>query len=306
METKIVLVQLNLKCLLEFFRPTKKMKIKEGKVTYKHPKAKKSTEYVNLGKKNSHVKFDSDGNILQAKSSKVLGKVKRFVDSALADTELSDQHDPQCVLQFPNDFKKMNNLDDSDSNELSVSDDEVSKTNNITELPINEKGDNSETSGKNCIESQFTTLENKPVLDNVLKTEELTSFDKNKISSYDMYNTDELNEELNMYGFLDDNIEDVVSDTLEESLDVNSSMSQHKKGKKKKKRRRKQTPMPEEIENDVELRKYWAQRYRLFSKFDEGIRMDRGKNKCLCSMIKQWLKVYNQSKFLKGIVWKQA
>ena len=257
------------------------MKIKEGKVTYKHPKAKTSTEYVNLGKKNSHVKFDSDGNILQAKSSKVLGKVKRFVDSALADTELSDQYDPQCILQFPNDFKKMNNLDDSDSNELSVSDDEVSKTNNITELPVDEKGDNStsETSGKNCIESQG----NKSVLDNVSKTEEeLTSFDKNK-TSYDMYNTDELNEELNMYGFLDDNMEDIVSDPLEDSLDVDTSVSQHKKGKKKKKkRRRKQTQMPEEIENDVELRKYWAQRYRLFSKFDDGIRMDRGKNKCLC------------------------
>lgn len=272
------MVQLNLKCLLDLFRPTKKMKIKEGKVTYKHPKAKKSTEYVNLGKKNSHVKFDSDGNILQAKFSKVFGKVKRFVDSALADTELSDQHDPQCVLQFPNDFKTMNNLDDSDSNESSLSDDEASKTNNITELPINEKGDNSETSGKNCIESQFTTQGNKPVSDNVSKTEEeltLTSFDKHK-TLHDMYNADELNEELNLYGFLDDNMEDIVSDGLEDSHDVNTSMSQHKKGKKKKKRRRKQAPLPEEIENDVELRKYWAQRYRLFSKFDDGIRMDRG------------------------------
>lgn len=254
------------------------MKIKEGKVTYKHPKAKKSTEYVNLGKKNTHVKFDSDGNRLQAKSSKVLGKVKRFVESAVADTELSDHHDPQCVLQFPNDFKTMNNLEDSDSNESSVSDDVLSKTNNITELPINEKGDNSGTLGKKCIES---TLGNKPVLDIVLKTEELTSFDKNKTSSYDMYNANEVNEELNMYGFLDDNMEDVVSDGLEDSLDVDTSVSQHKKGKKKKKRRRKQTQMPEEIENDVELRKYWAQRYRLFSKFDDGIRMDRGKTKIL-------------------------
>lgn len=33
--------------------------------------------------------------------------------------------------------------------------------------------------------------------------------------------------------------------------------------------------VPEEIENDKELKKYWAQRYRLFSKFDDGIKMDR-------------------------------
>jgi len=34
--------------------------------------------------------------------------------------------------------------------------------------------------------------------------------------------------------------------------------------------------MPSEIAADKELWKYWGQRYRLFSRFDEGIRMDRG------------------------------
>ncbi|XP_052774682.1 trimethylguanosine synthase-like [Mya arenaria] len=33
--------------------------------------------------------------------------------------------------------------------------------------------------------------------------------------------------------------------------------------------------MPPEIAGDPELRKYWGQRYRLFSRFDEGIRLDR-------------------------------
>ena len=35
--------------------------------------------------------------------------------------------------------------------------------------------------------------------------------------------------------------------------------------------------IPEEFHNDPELLKYWLQRYRLFSKFDEGIVLDRGK-----------------------------
>ncbi|CAF4445197.1 unnamed protein product, partial [Adineta steineri] len=33
--------------------------------------------------------------------------------------------------------------------------------------------------------------------------------------------------------------------------------------------------IPEEFHNDSELLKYWLQRYRLFSKFDEGIVLDR-------------------------------
>ena len=33
--------------------------------------------------------------------------------------------------------------------------------------------------------------------------------------------------------------------------------------------------MPQNIAEDEELKKYWFQRYRLFSKFDSGIWMDR-------------------------------
>ncbi|KFQ10083.1 Trimethylguanosine synthase, partial [Leptosomus discolor] len=49
--------------------------------------------------------------------------------------------------------------------------------------------------------------------------------------------------------------------------------------KKEKKRRRKNKiglgAIPAEIAADPELAKYWAQRYRLFSRFDEGIKLDR-------------------------------
>ncbi|NXG58565.1 TGS1 synthase, partial [Hemiprocne comata] len=48
--------------------------------------------------------------------------------------------------------------------------------------------------------------------------------------------------------------------------------------KKEKKRRRKKIALgtiPAEIAADPELAKYWAQRYRLFSRFDEGIKLDR-------------------------------
>ncbi|XP_010889672.2 trimethylguanosine synthase [Esox lucius] len=47
-----------------------------------------------------------------------------------------------------------------------------------------------------------------------------------------------------------------------------------KKNKKKTKKRGKCGVMPAEIAADPDLAKYWAQRYRLFSRFDEGIKLD--------------------------------
>lgn len=39
--------------------------------------------------------------------------------------------------------------------------------------------------------------------------------------------------------------------------------------------------VPPEIAAEPELAKYWAQRYRLFSRFDEGVKLDHGQSK-LC------------------------
>ncbi|CAN9502960.1 unnamed protein product [Ophioblennius macclurei] len=61
----------------------------------------------------------------------------------------------------------------------------------------------------------------------------------------------------------------LLSDAPEESS---------RKGKKKKKKqqnKRWKQPVPAEMAAEPELAKYWAQRYRLFSRFDEGIRLDR-------------------------------
>lgn len=55
-----------------------------------------------------------------------------------------------------------------------------------------------------------------------------------------------------------------------------------KEGKKQKKRKKnkhmKKQQVPAEMTAEPELAKYWAQRYRLFSRFDEGIRLDRGQD----------------------------
>ncbi|XP_010291240.1 PREDICTED: LOW QUALITY PROTEIN: trimethylguanosine synthase, partial [Phaethon lepturus] len=66
-----------------------------------------------------------------------------------------------------------------------------------------------------------------------------------------------------------------------ETEDVSQAVDEKTTAKKKeKKRRRKRNKIvlgaiPAEIAADPELAKYWAQRYRLFSRFDEGIQLDR-------------------------------
>lgn len=51
-----------------------------------------------------------------------------------------------------------------------------------------------------------------------------------------------------------------------------------KKLKKNKKRRKKKKlrHVPSDVVAVPELAKYWAQRYRLFSRFDEGVKLDQG------------------------------
>ena len=41
--------------------------------------------------------------------------------------------------------------------------------------------------------------------------------------------------------------------------------------------KKKKTEMPSEVAEHKELKKYWVQRYRLFTRFDKGIKLDYGK-----------------------------
>jgi len=53
-------------------------------------------------------------------------------------------------------------------------------------------------------------------------------------------------------------------------------LAESQKKKKKKKKNKKGLNLPPDIAAVPELVKYWAQRYRLFSRFDDGIKLDRG------------------------------
>ncbi|TDH06221.1 hypothetical protein EPR50_G00131480 [Perca flavescens] len=65
----------------------------------------------------------------------------------------------------------------------------------------------------------------------------------------------------------------LISETPEGNSEL--SVKNGKKPKNKKSKRARKQPVPAEMAAEPELAKYWAQRYRLFSRFDEGIRLDR-------------------------------
>uniref|UniRef100_U3K6N1 Trimethylguanosine synthase n=2 Tax=Ficedula albicollis TaxID=59894 RepID=U3K6N1_FICAL len=65
-----------------------------------------------------------------------------------------------------------------------------------------------------------------------------------------------------------------------ETEDISQAVDENITAKKKETKRRRRNKnalrtIPPEIAADPELIKYWAQRYRLFSRFDEGIKLDR-------------------------------
>lgn len=69
-------------------------------------------------------------------------------------------------------------------------------------------------------------------------------------------------------------------DHVEEGAIANNNDDERQSAKREKKKKRKgkfQASIPVEIANDKVLRKYWYKRFSLFSLFDQGIQLDRGK-----------------------------
>lgn len=82
-------------------------------------------------------------------------------------------------------------------------------------------------------------------------------------------------------GFYGDAEESMIVDSRDFKLQT-PTKHKHKKSRKQrnsasdnKKRKRKRPTIPEEIASDRTMVKYWAQRYKLFSKFDDGIKLDK-------------------------------
>ncbi|XP_008202575.1 trimethylguanosine synthase [Nasonia vitripennis] len=89
-------------------------------------------------------------------------------------------------------------------------------------------------------------------------------------------NSVEYEDEQKLIGVVDDNlVENLDTDQKEtDDVEVKSNSSNTKRVRKNKKRPKKKSMLPEYVQKNPILKKYWAKRYRLFSKFDEGIKLD--------------------------------
>ncbi len=92
----------------------------------------------------------------------------------------------------------------------------------------------------------------------------------------------------------DDTREQSQDDDMEEEATAGAEAAVQEKPRAIKKSRRRRKAMPKEIAEDEELHKYWNQRYRLFARFDEGVKLDRGGSKlgsCLAEAFRtEWVK----------------
>ncbi|XP_056276770.1 trimethylguanosine synthase isoform X2 [Pseudoliparis swirei] len=66
-----------------------------------------------------------------------------------------------------------------------------------------------------------------------------------------------------------------MSEAPEGTTEFSGRKVKKPKNRRKGGRGRRSQPVPAEMASEPELAKYWAQRYRLFSRFDEGVRLDR-------------------------------
>ena len=280
----------------------KKPRIQDGTIKYKTKNVRKKSKGLNIGPKNCHARFDSEGNELKAaKPSRMLNRVKDFLN--LANTAaITQTSNPD--LKKPEPVKKTNReIIDSESRGV----DEVENDKQLFKdaikheekrIDIKLKGPSGSVDPEKHIDSDITTVAGANKL--VINIEKPCG-NRSKMSG-GKYETDSLPDPIvgsdtcrvpmKQLNFEDEPIErEAVSYDLDMWTDTTSSNVEgvtetiggqvRKKGKKKGKKRKGAVTIPVEIAGDPELRKYWGQRYRLFSKFDEGIRMDRGK---MCSI----------------------
>ncbi|KAL3870114.1 hypothetical protein ACJMK2_042726 [Sinanodonta woodiana] len=252
---------------------SKRTSFQGGHVTYKERNIKKSNKHLNLGKRPVHIKFDEDGNPLEAKPSKTLKKVKHFLQN-LETTDsceaVSEEHNHPLISGLENVLKS---TQDSIISEESSSDEDCHRGNEQIDISIDDTEDDGSLTADNVCNSKNSKIDHEQeVLQAQCLSEEhervhLIPFDNDK-------KPENIEEGSQMSKCHDNEHNMTINAAVEPDIKYQSILAKDGK-KKKKKRMRKLMPLPPEIKADNELKKYWAQRYRLFSKFDEGIKMDK-------------------------------
>ncbi|XP_041359333.1 trimethylguanosine synthase-like isoform X2 [Gigantopelta aegis] len=238
--------------------------IKSGQVTLKNPKVHQQTSRLNLGNKPTNMMFDSEGKPINFRENRAVKKAKSFLEAVKesdkqADTKVNDPSNPFVNVGVDCDSELVMNGDSSDNQKLADA-----------ELVKNE--DSSDTSSQTA-----QLVGNSNSVDSLPTTEQLSQDVINSAKDLSFSSNDFPADESDRVAVdYSDTMFDILKQDPEDLLPKEPSAPvQRKEKRKKKKRRLKRVPVPLEISSDETMRKYWAQRYRLFSRFDEGIELDR-------------------------------
>ncbi|XP_052257081.1 trimethylguanosine synthase-like isoform X2 [Dreissena polymorpha] len=272
---------------------SKKPRIQVGVLKYLTKNIKAKSKQLNMGKNPAHIRFDSDGNEIKVKASKTLSKVKHFLAASGKDNV---ETIPENAI-IPDEALNADSGSDIDEEVMEIlsvkrTSKEKPENQNKTGVPpslnrtdskpeVHKWKPNSKSNVDDLVESMVnkmqtgsTVVASDHVEQMVDENEQTENFGVPVCIRAAMETIEESQEEREPVQY--------DLDMWNENVDIEKvsedNLNKHLKAKRKGKRRRKgqaSVPMTEEIANDSELRKYWAQRYRLFSKFDEGIRMDR-------------------------------
>ena len=255
-------------------------------MTYMNKIAQRKSKYIHVrkDKKPVHLKFDEAGNVLNGSKSKALNKAKGFLGKLKDNTQPESGKKEYIEFNFPSDFAAQNDIeeigdtDDSESDEvggkekLTVSNSVDNELNSSNDFPsAEERVEPSvichESDDEVILLASETAANHANCTGSETKTEVTYSEGKAEVLC-----------SVDTHGEGTCGVEE--GSNCNEGDSANVSLSPMKKKRKKKRRgnKRERVAMPEEVANDPELQKYWKQRYRLFSRFDEGVRLDRGKD----------------------------
>ncbi|MGH0146875.1 UNVERIFIED_CONTAM: hypothetical protein FKN15_039679 [Acipenser sinensis] len=204
--------------------------------------------------KNKHVFFTEEGEILTPKKSKTLNKVQRFLKQAENEAAVDFSDCMDCELSAS-----------SDSEEEGCS---KRETPLLVELRHQEGHANVPLA---CLENS-SSRNGGHSQQQVSQIDEEPQQDLGIPCPMEDSEGNESQQKLISLGILDCLVPDAV-EKINEDLVLNQA-SNLKTKKKKKKKKNNTCTVPPEIAADPELAKYWAQRYRLFSRFDEGVKLD--------------------------------
>ncbi|XP_064626164.1 trimethylguanosine synthase-like [Lineus longissimus] len=239
--------------------------VTHGHVVYRQRNLKQSSRHINLGQKPKvHVRFDDEGNPYDLRESSSLTNAKHFLSNIKEGTDVEETGNIKTTADG-----EVEGCIEAAVATTTEAQGEIDKVTSDTDRALESR---SESEGRKGHSVAFAA----PISLSPRRDSKMTcSSESGDVLESSSEATDADDEE-SEYPHKNLEEDEEAERQLEELLSkCDANRKKPKRKKKLKKTKRRYVPMPEDIASDPTLRKYWAQRYRLFSKFDDGIMLDK-------------------------------